>query len=128
MSRLVALFQKGFMRLTGGKRVVVLANDEFILDKSGLEEIVLDFSDRRNETLMKEVEKLKEMSQRAHSSGYKKGLESNSKYTLLLPAAIREENKHLVDIVSLIAGELLDQGDVDSCKWLFKKIHQCRSL
>ena len=68
------------------------------------------------------------MQSNAYRYGYNDGLKKSSEYTLLLPSAIKEENKHLIDVVSLIASELLEQGDSESCIWLFKKIHQCRSL
>ena len=128
MSRLKALFQKGFMKLTKGRQLMWVAQDEMIITESDFKEFVIGFADDHAKTLKQRIQKLEEKRQNAYYSGYEKGLKKGSEYTLLLPSAIREENKHLVDVVGLIASELLEQGDSESCIWLFKKIHQCRSL
>lgn len=132
MEKLKALFNKGFMKLTKGHRLMWVAQDEMVVSKSELKEFVTGFANKfatkRVAPLQERIEKLEEMSQRSYSSGYRKGLENSSKYTLILPTAIREENEHLVEIVGLIAGELLDQGDTTSCKRLLEEIYQRESL
>ena len=126
MSRLVSLFQKGFMNLTGGKKVIVLTQNEVVETRDTWKELCRSYSE--NQRLEKEIEELKKMRMKAYMNGIEQGLERGSNRTLLLPASIKEENKHLTDIVSLIASELLEQGDVKSCVWLYHKINQCRSL
>lgn len=128
MSRLKALFNKGLMKLTKGHQLMWVSQNEIVMSESDLKKFVNDFAMDRVKVATDRIKELEEMSQRAHGLGYEKGLKASSAYTLLLPVAIGEENKHLVDIVGLIAGELLEQGDSESCAWLFKKIHQCRSL
>lgn len=126
MSRLKALFQKGFMRLTGGREFTVLAADEVVITRVDFTELCSCYVEKNR--LEKEIEELREMSIRAYVNGTEQGLKRGSNRTLLLSASIKEENKHLVGIVGEIATELLEQGDLESCVWLLKKIHQCRSL
>lgn len=128
MSRLKVLFKKGFMKLTKGRQLMWVNQNEVVMSESDLKKFVIEFANNRVKVATDRIKELEEMSQRAHGLGYEKGLKKSSEYTLLLPSAIREENKHLVDVVGLIASELLEQGDSESCIWLFKKIHQCRSL
>lgn len=128
MSRLKALFNKGFMKLTKGRQLMWVAKDELVVSESEFKEFISDFANNRVQKVVDRVKELEEKNRQAFKYGYKRGLEKSSEYTLLLPNAIREENKHLVDVVSSIAGELLEQGDIESCEWLFKKIIQCRSL
>ncbi len=126
MSLLKALFNKGFMKLTGGKKVIVLIQDEVVGTRDTWEELCCSYSE--NQRLEKEIEDLKQMRIKAYMNGIEQGLKRGSNRTLLLPVSIKEENKHLVGIVGEIATELLEQGDLESCVWLLKKIHQCRSL
>ena len=126
MSLLKALFNKGFMKLTGGKKVIVLTQDEVVGTRDTWEELCCSYSE--NQRLEKGIEDLKQMRIKAYMNGIEQGLKRGSNRTLLLPVSIKEENKHLVGIVGEIATELLEQGDLESCVWLLKKIHQCRSL
>ena len=126
MSLLKALFNKGFMKLTGGKKVIVLTQDEVVETRDTWEELCCSYSG--NQRLEKEIEDFKQTRIKAYMNGIEQGLKRGSNRTLLLPVSIKEENKHLVGIVGEIATELLEQGDLESCVWLLKKIHQCRSL
>ena len=121
MSRLKVLFKKGFMKLTKGHQLVLVKQDEVIVKESELALLSERFVANKDQKLEK---KLIDSYQR----GLEDGLKRREECTLLLPRAIKEENKHLIDVVSLIASELLEQGDSKSCVWLFKKINQCRSL
>ena len=105
MSRLKALFQKGVMKLTGGKKVIILADNEISITTHDLNKLISESA----------------------TLSYQKGLKEGANHTLWFPSPKPNDPK-LVDVVSHIASELLDQGDVDSCKWLYNKIHQCRSL
>ena len=126
MSLLKALFNKEFMRLTGRREFTVLAADEVVITRVDFTELCSCYVEKNR--LEKEIEELREMSIRADVNGTEQGLKRGSNRTLLLSASIKEENKHLVGIVGEIATELLEQGDLESCVWLLKKIHQCRSL
>lgn len=126
MKNLKLLFNKGFMKLTGGKKVIVLTQDEVVGTRDIWEELCCSYSE--NQRLEKEIEDLKQMRIKAYMNGIEQGLKRGSNRTLLLPVSIKEENKHLVGIVGEIAAELLEQGDSESCVWLLKKIYQCRSL
>lgn len=128
MKKLKNLFVKGFDKLTKGRKVAVLKPDEVIVTIDDLKAFLIDSSNKRLEKANKRIEDLEEMRSNAYHRGYDAGLKKSSDYTLVLPSAIREENKHLVEIVGLIASELLEQGDLKSCVWLFKKINGCRSL
>lgn len=121
MSQLLGLLQKGFMKLTKGRQLVVVKQEEMVVTESELMTLVESIVVKRNQKLKKN---LTESYQRGLEDGLKKGKER----ALMLPASIKEENKHLVGIVGEIATELLEQGDSESCVWLLKKIHQCRSL
>lgn len=118
MKKLKALFKKGFMKLTKGHQLVLVKQDEVIVKESELALLSERFVANKEQKLEK---KLIDSYQR----GLESGLKRREKYTLLLPSAIKEENKHLTDIVSLIASELLDQGDSESCIWLLKKLYKC---
>ena len=126
MSRLKALFNQGFMRLTGGKKIIVLTQDEVVETRDTWEKLCCSY--REHQRLEKEIEALKQMRIQAYMNGIEQGLKRGSNRTLLLPVSIKEEKKHLVGIVGEIATELLEQGDSESCVWLLKKTHQCRSL
>lgn len=126
MSRLKALFNKGFMKLAGGRRITILEKGEVVVTGNPMEDLRHYYVE--NERLKKEIRNLKQMKIQSYRNGVQQGLKRSSNRTLLLPAAIREDNKHLVDIVGSIASELLEQGVLESCAWLFKKIIQCRSL
>lgn len=128
MSRLKALFTKGFMKLTKGRQLMLVAPDELVVTETSFKEFVINFATHHTNPLEQRIRELEEMRDNAYQHGLEAGMRKSSDYTLLLPSAIREENKHLVEIVGLIASELLEQGDVESCVWLFKKINQCRSL
>lgn len=128
MSRLLGLLQKGFMKLTKGRQIMWVAQDEMIITESDFKEFVIGFADKHAKPLKQRIQELEEMGDNSYRHGYEEGIKKSSNYTLLLPSAIREENKYLVDIVGLIASELLEQGDSESCAWLLKKIYQCRSL
>ena len=121
MEKLKALFNEGFMKLTKGRQLAFVKQDEMIITEAELITLVESIVVRRSQ-------RLKEKLIESYQSGLEEGLKRRKEYALMLPSPIREENKHLVDVVSLIAGELLDQGDVDSCKELLKRILQCRSL
>lgn len=132
MSRLKALFTKGFMKLTKGRQLMLVAPDELVVTETSFKEFVIDFATHHTNPLEQRIRELEEMREEMRENAYQYGLEAgmrkSSDYTLLLPSAIREENKHLVEIVGLIASELLEQGDIKSCTWLLKKIADCRSL
>lgn len=128
MSRLKALFTKGFMKLTKGRQLMLVAPDELVVTETSFKKFVIDFATHHTNPLEQRIRELEEMRENAYRYGYEAGLRKSSDYTLLLPSAIREENKRLTEVVGLIANELLEQGDSESCVWLFKKINQCRSL
>lgn len=128
MSRLKALFTKGFMKLTKGRQLMLVAPDELVVTETSFKKFVIDFATHHTNPLEQRIRELEEMRENAYRYGYEAGLRKSSDYTLLLPSAIREENKHLTEVVGLIANELLEQGDSESCVWLLKKIIQCRSL
>lgn len=126
MKKLKNLFTKGFMKLTGGKKIIVLTQDEVVETRDTWEKLCCSY--REQQRLEKEIEALKQTRMQAYMNGIEQGLKRGSNRTLLLPVSIKEENKHLVGIVGEIATELLEQGDLKSCVWLFKKINGCRSL
>lgn len=121
MSRLLGLLQKGFMKLTKGRQLAFVKQDEMIVTESELMTLV-------ESIVIKRSQKLKEKLIESYQCGLEDGLKRKKESALMLPSIIREEDKHLVDVVGLIAKELLEQGDFESCEWLLKKIHQCRSL
>lgn len=127
MSRLVTFFQKGFMKLTKGRQLIWVAQDEFVMSESEFKELVSNFANNRVKSMVERIEELEKTSQCDYSAGYKAGLRKSSEYTLTLPSTVPDDQE-LVDVVSLIASELLEQGDSESCVWLLKKIIQCRSL
>ncbi|WP_195932118.1 hypothetical protein [Turicibacter sanguinis] len=121
MSQLLGLLQKGFMKLTKGRQLVVVKQEEMVVTESELMTLV-------ESVVVKRSQKLKEKLIESYQCGLEDGLKRGKERAIVLPNIIREENKHLVDVVGLIAKELLEQGDSESCEWLLKKIHQCRSL
>lgn len=128
MKNLKALFNKGFMKLTKGRQLMLVAPDELVVTETSFKEFMIDFATHHTNPLEQCIRELEEMRDDAYQYGLEVGMRKSSDYTLLLPSAIREENKHLVEIVGLIASELLEQGDIESCTWLLKKIADCRSL
>ena len=127
MSRLKALFNRGFIKLTKGRQLMWVAQDELVMSESEFKKSVSNFANNRVKSMEECIEELEEMGRRAYSAGYKAGLRKSSEYTLVLPSTVPND-KELVDVVSLIANELLEQGDVESCVWLFKEIFKCRIL
>ena len=121
MKKLKALFNKGFMKSTKGRQLMWVAQDELIITESELMTLV-------ESLVVKRSQKLKKKLIESYRCGLEEGLKRGKDRALVLPSPIREENKCLVDVVSSIAFELLEQGDVESCEWLHNKIHQCRSL
>lgn len=128
MKKLKTLFAKGFMKLTKGREIVVLTPGDLVITEAELRSVIIDSSNKSLQAANERIKYLEEMRGTAYRYGYEAGLRKSSDYTLVLPSAIREENKHLVEIVGLIASELLKQGDLKSCVWLLKKIVGCRSL
>lgn len=121
MSRLVTLFQKGFMKLTGGKRITVLWKNEVVLTRDEWEELLFSYGE--NIKLKKEIKELKEECVERYNKGWING--SSCSLPLACP---KPKDKKLTTMISLIATELIEQADVESCEWLYNKIHQCRSL
>lgn len=48
MSRLKALFQKGFMRLTGGREFTILATDEVVITRADWNELCSSYVEKIN--------------------------------------------------------------------------------
>lgn len=128
MKKLKNLFAKGFDKLTKGRKVAVLKSDEIIITNDELKSFLIDFYNKGLEKANERIQELENMRGNLYLSGYEAGLKRSDRRALILPADIREEHKHLVDVVGSIATELLEQGDSESCAWLLKKIVKCRSL
>lgn len=109
------------MKLTKGRRLVFIQQDEMIITATEFEMSVNSAIANKQKNMEKELIE-------SYQIGLKDRLNRKKEYALILPSIIKDENKHLVDVVSSIASELLEQGDIESCEWLFNKIHQCRSL
>lgn len=121
MSRLKALFQKGFMKLTGGKRIVLVARDEMISNKEEIRQALGMYCE--NEKLKKEIQILKKEKIDEFERGRMHGIAHSLPLTCCRP-----KDGKLLAVISLIANELIEQADFESCEWLYHKIYQCRSL
>lgn len=121
MSRLKALFQKGFMRLTGGREFTILATDEVVITRADWNELCSSYVEKNK--LGEQVQQLEEKCREEYNKGWAKGVNHS------LPlACCKPQDEKLLAMISLIAKELIEQADVESCEWLFEKFHQCRSL
>ena len=121
MSRLKALFQKGFMKLTGGRKFTILAANEVVTTRDEWNKLRSSYAEKIK--LEEQVQQLEEKC----GGEYNRGWVAGTDHSLPLTCEIPQDEK-MIAIVSLIAKELIEQGDVESCEWLYNKIHQCRSL
>lgn len=121
MSRLKALFQKGVMKLTGGRKFAILATDELITTRDDWNVLCSSYAEKHK--LEEQVQQLEEK----FIEEYNRGWVAGTNHSLPLACEIPQDGE-MIAIVSLIAKELIEQADVESCEWLYNKIHQCRSL
>lgn len=121
MSQLLGLFQKAFMKLTGGKRIVIMAKNEIISNEENFHHALRMYCE--NEKLKKEIQILKTEKIEEFERGRIHGVAHSLPLTCCKP-----QDGKLLAMISLIAKELIEQADFESCEWLYHKIYQCRSL
>ena len=109
------------MKLTGGRKFTILAANEVVTTRDDWNELCSSCAEKIK--LEEQVQQLEEKCGEEYNRGWVAGTDRSLPLTCEIP-----QDEKMIAIVSLIAKELIEQSDVESCEWLYNKIHQCRSL
>ena len=121
MSWLKILFNQVVMKFIGGRKFTILATDEVVTTRDEWNELCSSCAEKNK--LEEQVQLLEEKCREEYNKGWVAGTDRSLPLTCDIP-----QDEGMIAIVSLIAKELIEQSDVESCEWLYNKIHQCRSL